>query len=539
MPPITAETPAQEIARRELARRHFIHFIEYVDSRFSVMPPHVPKIADELQQVVKYIETGQGTSFLILAMPPRHLKTTLVADLLPAWFLGRNPSMKVIDSTYAATLAYTSSKHVREMIETSERYANIFGQRATFLLDQNGLPLPPVDIKRDSRAMDKWIIDQYKGEFLAVGIGGPITGHGANMLIIDDPLESRADAESKVKRDNVWEYFRSTLWTRREKNAAVIIIMQLWHEDDLVGRIKRFTDPNNAEYISGFPEPKIISIPALAEKGDWLGRKEGEALWPEFMDREKLIEGKGSVKSMMGDYFFNSQYQQRCSAPEGNIFHRNWFPVVPKVPVEYKIQYWDTAEKKDEQNDYWAGGTFGVTKYGILLLDVCYRKMTAAEGCEEVMRFFHTHNKPEEPVAVVYVEAKSSGSSVVSFLQSGDANLPIEEDVPKLDKVARANGVSSYCKARRLQLLQYSPWLQLFLDEMCSFPTGAHDDLVDCVVGGLSKLVHGGHTRMSDHMKRSERSSADLPYGSEKREKIFGRDGKGSRKRRVLFQSPQ
>jgi len=1131
---ITAETPVQEIARRELARRHFVRFIEYVDQRFNPMPPHVPKIADELQKVVKYIETGEGTPFLILAMPPRHLKTTLVADLLPAWFLGRNPSMKVIDTTYAATLAYDSSKRVRQMIETSERYANIFGPKATFLLNQHGQPMPSVDIKQDSRAMDKWVIDKYGGEFLAVGVGGPVTGrggncfvagtmvetdHGAlpielvrngtrvlsynhgrckmeyrrvlasksrvarniatlessgghsltgttdhpifvpgkgyialqnlrrgdrikmwenaevcnfemcslwkgireamvrickilssrpircllfkclfkrssfneeltsvptvrknhqekaqkillngmhreawnvektlhnkmfllqkivsstvsfnkvlfyemqkrisfwknerrekselptrngpqrlsnrvlqnarqgnekiwkmlrclrniiknmhsssglqskeqfivqscgsmsslshcasqlknysvscvtpieeertvydiqvegthnffangilvhNCIIVDDPLESRADAESKVKRDNVWEYFRSTLWTRREKNAAMIIIMQLWHEDDLVGRIKRYSDPQNAEYIAGFPVPKVISLPAIAEKGDWLMRKEGEALWPQFMEKDELMK----VKNTMGDYYFNAQYQQRCSAPEGNIFRRNWFPVVPKVPIEYKIQYWDTAEKKDEQNDYWAGSTIGVTKYGLLLLDVCYRKMTAAEGCEEITRFFHAHNTPEEPVAVVYVEAKSSGSSVVSFLQSGDANLPIEEDVPKLDKVARANGVAAYCKARRLQLLQYSPWIQLFLDEMCSFPTGAHDDLClksdtpiytnagwkiisfikegeyvwtrkgfsqvlwckktghvpvmrivltngrsicatpnhpfyvegkgfvrldsivggdkilawskepslmalhsdairradmqrtdvisklirngkallsictgmfgkknteeyqkecrsitktetqqtisstilnyspskstenfihrkilikcfnvlqqfarrllyginlkrekngiesmeknhgldentliknvqnagisirlhnqtgadvvpvavltvdmtgtcedvwnmevegeheymtwcgivhncDSVVGGLSKLVHGGHTRMSDHIKRAERSSADLPYGSEKREKLFGRDGKGSRKRRVLFQGPQ
>jgi predicted phage terminase large subunit-like protein len=535
MPAITADTPAQEIAKRELARRHFIHFIRYVDQRFDPMPPHVPKIAEELQKVVKFIETGSGTPFLILAMPPRHLKTTLVADLLPAWFLGRNPSLKVIDSTYAATLAYDSSKRVRQMIETSERYANIFGERATFLVDGNGSPMPSVDIKQDSRAMDKWVIDQYGGEFLAVGIGGPCTGRGGNLILVDDPTESRADAESKVKRDTVWEYFRSTLYTRRERNAAIVIIMQLWHEDDLVGRIKRFTDPNNTEFITGFPEPTIISLPALAEKGDFLGRKEGEALWPDFMDETELQ----SIKSTMGDYYFGAQYQQRASSPEGNIFHRNWFSVVPRVPVEYKIQYWDTAEKKGEQNDYWAGVTLGVTKYGILILDIVYRKMTASEGGEEVTRFFHTHNKPEEPVAVIYVEAKSSGSSIVSFLQSGDANLPIEESKTVLDKVARANGVQAYCKARRVQLLQYSTWIQLFLDEMGSFPTGGHDDLPDAVVGGLAKLVHGGLTRPSDRMHRTQRSSSELPTGSEKREKLFGRDGKGHRMRRTILQGPQ
>lgn len=522
--PLDADISDMEKARRILARKKLEKFMQYVDVRFADMPPHVPLICKELEEVMRYAETGQGTPILIIELPPRHLKTTSVAELFPAFFLGRNPGKKVIITSYAASLSYRSSKQVRSLLESSPDYKNLFGENATSLIDQDGNPLPAVDIRRDSRAMDHWVIDQYRGEFQAVGVGGPVTGHGANLIVVDDPYANRAAAESVKERENVKEYFLSTLYTRREKNCAIVIIMQRWREDDLVGFLKTLRDPNDPAFRPDFPPIKVLTLPALAEPKDALGRQEGEALWPEMYDEGFLT----STRVAMGEYYFNSQYQQRPTAPEGNIFKRFWFPVVPRSPMSYKIQYWDTAEKKGEDNDYWACTTIGVSVYGLLIEDYFKKKMTPSEGEEEIRRRYDMFNTEEEPISVVWIEEKSSGAALVPIMQAGDSGIPIAGIKHSTDKVARANVITGHCSNRRVVLLQHCAWILEFLDDVTSFPNGPHDDGTDAFVGGASKLILAGYTNTTQQAKQLAKQQAGQPMtGGMKRAKLFGNDGKG------------
>lgn len=523
---------SMELGRRILARRRLHDFIQYIDPRFTPTIPHVQFICRELDQVVRFIETGEGTQVLVITVPPRHLKTTTVAEMLPAFFLGRNPEKKVIDTTYASGLAYDSSRRVRATLRSNEAYKNLFGENATTRVDENLQPVMDVELSAESRAVDRWAIAHTGGLFQAVGFDGTLTGRGGHLIIVDDPHANRKEAESQTERNNAWTFVVSSLWSRLEKNGAMVFIMQRWTEDDVVGRLQRVTDPQSDEYIPDFPPVKFVNLPAIAESNDVLARPVGEPLWPAFKDVKALT----AIRGVMGNYYFNSQYQQRATAPEGNLFRRNWFRVVPYMPFEYKIQYWDTAESED--GDYWACATLGVNKFGITLFDLFRKKMTPADGQEEIVRRFDMFNREDEPVAVVFVEAKSSGKSMVSLINAGDRTLPIEEDIVKGgDKVQRAGSITLVCKNRRVGIVQYAPWMREFLDELCSFPFGTNDDQVDCFVGGVGKLVHGGFIRIQEQMRRREKKTPE--FGVDYRERKFGRGGRGfNRDRGAALRKP-
>ena len=532
----TSQFEAEQGAR-VLARRRLERYIEYVDERFRAsMPPHIPLLCKELEEVARFAETGKGTPILVIAIPPGHLKTTLVSDHFTAWFHGRNPDMRVINTSYSGTLAEDSSARVRDQIQGDPQYGAVFGNKATWRIDDEGKQLPEVNVETDTSAKAKWRIKDGSGEHFAVGFGGTVTGRRANMIVVDDPYAGRKEAESQAEQRNVIQFFRSTLYSRRQKNCGIVIIMQLWNKKDLVGWLERVTDPNDPEYIADFPPVKYVKLAALALSRDPLGRQEGEALWPQFQDEAELRQ----IKGVLGDYYFSSQYQQQPTESEGNIFKRYWFPVMTKTPALYKIQYWDTAEKDKQENDYWAGGSFSVTKYGILVEDLVHRKMTTDEGLEAIYQLYDQHNTEDEPVSVVWIEEKSSGGPILSIMRSSERNIPVDGNTPKGDKVARANAITGVCKNRRVQLLQHSPWIATFLEEMTAFPRGDHDDLVDMVVGGVSKLVHGGHIRLEDLRKAQQRYAVkhagrredeSLPPTHEERAAaVFGLDGKGVRK---------
>lgn len=529
----------QEIAARLQARRHLQHFIEYVDPRFQVsMPPHVPLICREVEQAVTYAESGHGTELLVIAIPPGHLKTTVVSDYLTAWFHGRNPDKRVINTSYSGNLAEDSSARVRDMIQNDERYAAVFGERATFRIDDDGERQAEVAVSSDTSAKGKWKIDGDGGEHFAVGFGGTVTGRRAHLIIVDDPYASRQEAESAATQAHVIQFFRSTLWSRRQNPCAIVIIMQLWNDEDLVGWLERVTDPLHPDHIPDFPPLRVVKLAALALPGDPLGRPEGKALWPGFQDEKEHKK----TRAVLGDYYFNSQYQQTPTEKAGNIFKRTWFRVVPKTDISYKIQYWDTAEKDKQENDYWGGVTLGVTKYGILILDIVYEKMTPDIGMEEIYRSYDQHNLENEPVSVVWVEDKSSGGPLVSIMQAAtDRIIPIDAHKPVGDKISRANAVVHACRSGRVQLLYGAPWIATFLREMAVFPFGVNDDLPDAVVGGLSKLLHGGHVRTGDAARRAEakegRDTSQAPTHEDRHQAVFGKKS-GSSKRGMRLQRP-
>lgn len=291
----------------EAGRRRLASFCELVDPSWEPTWFH-EAIASTLERALDSALNGKKAR-IILAIPPRHGKSRLSSIMFPAWALGRHPGVEFILSTYGAELSEKLGRDTRDIV-SSERYQAIF---------------PGVELRGDQKAKAKWMVS-HGGSYTGVGVGGAVTGTGANLIVLDDPHKDRAEAESQVSRDAVWEYYRSTLYTRLEGAGAVVVIMQRWHEDDLVGRL---LEEDARLKAAGEPDEgwEIISFPAIAEE-DEAHRKEGEALWPEKFPLDVLE----NIRRTAGPYNWAGQYQQNPVSRETQEFKPELF------------QTWDAAE---------------------------------------------------------------------------------------------------------------------------------------------------------------------------------------------------
>ncbi len=241
----------RELARRELARRNFYEFAQMVYRGYP-QARHLEVLCGALQRVERYVATQgrEGIGRLMVFMPPRHWKSTTASVLFPTWVLGRNPDARVIIASYNGGLAFGFSRRARNHMQSVE-YRNIFGDRAG--------RASAVTLSEDSRSMESWDIEGHRGGMAAAGVGGGITGKGANLFIIDDPHKDRADAESVTKREAVMDWYRSTAYTRLERGAAMIVIQTRWHALDLSGQLlaQMATDERADRW-------EVLSLPALA-----------------------------------------------------------------------------------------------------------------------------------------------------------------------------------------------------------------------------------------------------------------------------------
>lgn len=280
--PLSPAEAAKELLSRRKARNGLIEFTRYTMPKFEAGEHH-NKIADALERV----ERGEVRRLMIEA-PPRHTKSELASRRFPAWFLGRNPDKQIITSTYAAEFAQDFGREVREIVG-SEEYQRLF---------------PGVGLAADSQAKGRWHTTQG-GVYVAVGVGGPITGRGAHLALIDDPIKNRQDADSEVIRESLWRWYTSTLRTRLMPGGAIVLVMTRWHEDDLAGRLLE------AEAKGGEPW-EVVSLPAI---------KDGNALWPQWYPIEEL----GKIKSAVGPRDWLALYQQQPTPEDGEFFKREWF----------------------------------------------------------------------------------------------------------------------------------------------------------------------------------------------------------------------
>ncbi len=233
----------------------------------------------------------------MIFMPPRHGKSETVTIRYSAWRLENDPKLNIIVGSYNQKLANRFSRRIRRIAE--ER----------------------IVLSKDRKAVDEWETKEGGG-VRAVGVGAGVTGFGADLVMIDDPVKGRSHAESKTIRDNTWEWYTDDVYTRLEPKGAVVLIQTRWHEDDLAGRLKK------AE-ANGGDRWDVVSLPAIAEADDPLGRKIGEALWPQRFD----VKALDRIRQQQGSYSFNAMYQQRPVAREGNVFKREWFEnVVSRAP---------------------------------------------------------------------------------------------------------------------------------------------------------------------------------------------------------------
>jgi predicted phage terminase large subunit-like protein len=448
--------------KRERAQSDFASFVKdmwpgFIDGRHhKVMGKKFQEIADgKLKR-------------LIINMPPRHTKSEFASFLLPAWFLGKFPGKKIIQTSNTAELAVGFGRKVRNLVD-SEQYAKTF---------------PNVSLRSDSKAAGRWATNAG-GEYFAIGVGGTVTGKGADLLIIDDPhseQEAALAATSPEIFDKVYEWYTSGPRQRLQPGGSIIVVMTRWSKKDLTGKILQSMIDKDGEHW------EVISFPAILPSNN--------PLWPEFWSLAELE----ALRLELPAGKWNAQYQQEPTSEEGAIIKREWWRLwEPEKPprCEFVIQSWDTAFTKSERADYSACTTWGVfykdenqNDPNVILLDAYKKRMEFPELKEKAFNYY----KEWEPDAFI-VEAKASGAPLIFELRA--MGIPVQEFTPSRgnDKMVRINSVSDLFASGKV----WAPatrWADELIEEMAAFPNSDHDDLVDSSTQALIRFRKGGFLRL-------------------------------------------
>ena len=427
-----------ELKRRKNNPANFDSWLPLVTPLYNWNWPHLECIKKELQKIT----SGENRKLMIFC-PPRMGKTECVTVRYPAWFLENHPEKRVIVGSYNQILANKFSRRTRKILK--ER-----------------MPLSD-----ERTAVEDWETP-LNGGYRAIGVGAGITGQGGDLIIIDDPVKSREEANSDAFRDRVWDWYTDDLYSRLEPHASLILIMTRWHQDDLAGRILASEDVKNW---------KVLTLRALAEADDPLNRAEGEALCPARYSREELL----AIQQIQGANF-QALYQQRPTAVEGEILKREYWKYFKMAPeFERIVQSWDTAFKTKKENDYSVCITFGITQNGFYVLDRWKQKVEFPELKKVVVQKAQEFG-PQE----ILIEDKASGQSLIQELRR-DSRLPLIAIKVDTDKIARAYASTGILESGRCHLKEDAEWVLDFVDSCSSFPNAAHDDDVDAFTQFFSR----------------------------------------------------
>lgn len=450
----------EKLKDQEVCKERFIKFVKRVWPTFVDGRHHV-RMAAAFERVAR----GE-TKRLIINMPPRHTKSEFASYLLPAWFLGKFPNKKVIQTAHTAELSVGFGRKVRNLVD-QDVYKDIF---------------PGVGLQADSKAAGRWNTNKG-GEYFAIGVGGAVTGKGADLLIIDDPhseQEAALAATNPEIYDKVYEWYTSGPRQRLQPGGAIVIVMTRWGLRDLTGQVVK----NSLQ--RGGDEWEVIEFPAILPSGN--------PLWPEFWSLEEL----SALKEELPNSKWQAQYQQQPTSEEGAIVKREWWKVWEKDDpprCDFIIQSWDTAYETTNRSDFSACTTWGVwtTEEGetnIILLDVYKSRLEFFELKKKVLEL----HKEYEPDALI-VEKKVSGISLYQELRR--MGVPVSEFTPSKgnDKITRLNSVSDIIQSGRVWVPN-TRWAEELIDEIAAFPAGEHDDLVDATTLALARFRSGGFLRL-------------------------------------------
>jgi predicted phage terminase large subunit-like protein len=449
-----------------MARLHPVAFTRLLKLDYRPAALHWA-IADALRDVEQ-----DKTDRLMIFVPPQHGKSALASVYFPPWYLGRHPDRRIIAASYGADLVADWGRQARNIV-ASDEYRLIF---------------PDTQLAQDSQAVNHWDIAGTDGGYICAGVGGPITGRGAHVLLIDDPVKNQEEAESQIQREAVWQWYQTVAYPRLRPPGAIVLIMTRWHEDDLAGRLLK------AE-AEGGDKWRVLRLPAMAEEDDPLGRTFGTALWPERYDGEKLVR----IREVIGSRAWASLYQQSPKPREGNMFWREWFEIIEALPKGLAYcRFWDTAtgSASGSDPDYHAGCLEGRDKEGRTYIADMRRSRDSPADLEALLRYTAASDK---------IQAGDNGSLRIRMEQEKGASGKLYVDniqrtvlqsyafagVPVTgSKEVRAAPLAAQAEGGHVKVLR-APWNGAFFDELEAFPNGAHCDQVDAASGAYLELAMG------------------------------------------------
>lgn len=479
---------AQELLARRHARSSFIKFVQYVSPYYDAEPFHL-KVAETLDLVL----AGVLRKVMFIA-PPQHGKSMLVSEHFPAYWLGKRPDDPIITTSYGSSRAEANSRAARQIVEGDE-FRALFGNR-------NSQQISPVETDPTSRAVDHWRLNApHRGRLLAAGVSGPVTGHGAMLGIIDDPLRDWEDAQSATIRDKNWEWYQNTFLSRMWEYAAQILILTRWHALDLAGRLIQ----SEGDVRDG-GEWTILRFPALAEtqqerdennrflglpvgEADPLGRQPGEALAPKRFSAATL-EARRKTSG------FSALYQGVPRPAEGDRFKRVWFEaedrIVPYAPFEARrIRYWDKAGSETESAKFTAGVLLAEYEDLWYIEDVVRGKWSAGKREEIILQTAQADAERygSKTAVKIWVEqepgsgGKESADNTVKNLKG----FVIKTDRPTGSKDVRLEPFQSQAEAGNVRMVR-GAWNTDYVDEFAAIPNGAYRDQADATAGAFNKL---------------------------------------------------
>jgi len=463
---LALEQAKKTLSIRELAQDNFMVFVKHVYEGF-IEGSHHKQVAKQFERLA--VNPG---SRIIVNMPPRHTKSEFASYLLPAWLIGKNPELKIIQTTHTAELAVRFGRKVRNLMEL-EIYREIF---------------PEVDLRADSKAAGRWETGQG-GEYFAAGVGGAITGRGADLLIIDDP-HSEQDALSETAMENAYEWYTSGPRQRLQPGGSIVVVMTRWSLKDLTGKLIRAqaNDVMSDQW-------DIIEFPAILPSDN--------VLWPEFWKKDELLRVKASLS--LGKW--NAQWQQNPTAEEGAIIKKEWWNKWEKKeipPVSYIMQSYDTAFSKKETADYSAITTWGVFQPkesgpdNLILMDAKRGRWDFPELKAKALEEYQ-YWEPD----MVLIEAKASGTPLTDELRT--MGIPVVNYTPSRgrDKHTRMHMVAPIFESGRVWAPE-KKFSEEVIDECAAFPNGEHDDFCDSMSMALIRYRKGGFLRLDSDEEEDE-----------------------------------
>lgn len=441
---------------------YFVHKDKWLDTRFHRF------LADKVQTFVETV-TGNPYDILVLSTPPQHGKSMTVTETLPSWYEGKYPDRRCIVACY------------------NDDFAGKFGRRNKMKIEEYGQFIFNIKLSKSS---DRDIeIVEHGGSIITRGIMSGITGNSGDLIIIDDPVKNRQEADSVTYRERLWEEWQNSIKTRTQAGTKIIIIQTRWHEDDLAGRVIR--NENNVE---------VVNLPVEAEENDILGRSVGEALCPEIGKDDKwLKEFKASYTDGMRAW--NALFQGRPTSERGNVFKREWWKYYDTLPdnLPLKVISVDATFKDKADSDFVAIEVWGKLNADFYLIDLLKRRM----DFPETLKAIKCMNSKYPDRHSILIEDKANGPAIIAMLKHEISGIiPV---TPTESKIARANAVTGIIEGGNVYLPRYSDFTSEFVEEHASFPNGVNDDLVDACTQFLNKFKFFGAVHKEDNRTQFEK----------------------------------